>query len=80
MLVMPDRLACATAAFSAARWSSSVALGITCEIKSAADSFKWPVGSPLLSRTIRPFTGSFVAFVIPASSRTFELTQTLCPS
>ena len=47
----------------------------------AASSRSAPDGSPVTgSRSMRPYGGSGVAFVTPASASAFELTQTECPS
>ena len=78
ILVIPKRLACAIAAFSAARRSASVGTGTTRRTSPAADSFKCPVGSPVRgSRTMTPFGGSGVSRVIPAAASAREFTQTL---
>ena len=81
-LVTPNVRPSAIAALSARRWSAGLGLGSTLLMSAIAGaSLINPVGSPVFgSRTMVPFGGSGVFFVMPAAASAFELTHTLCSS
>ena len=55
-------------------------VGMWLATRSPADSFNAPVGSPFASRTIFPFGGSAVSFVIPAIASALLFAHELWPS
>ena len=78
--VSPNRLAIRRPSRRPSAWSFALRAGRSFATRSAASSRSVPLGSPAASRSIRPYGGSGVAFVTPASARAFELTHTECPS
>ena len=79
--VRPNRLAIRRPSRKPSAYSFALRSGRSFATRSAASSRSVPLGSPVAgSRSIRPYGGSGVAFVIPARARAFELTQTECPS